>query len=162
MHVTVLVAHRDVPIDGGCPGRPRRADRTMLIRNNTALWTLQILLAALYLFAGLFKVLAAAQSLGPQGPLPIWFLRVVGGLETLGALGLILPGLTGIWRGLTPIAAGCLIGIMIGAVITSVPLGLVPALLPIAAGILDAVVVVGRLEWLAPGAAVAGGAKAAR
>src|SRR5689334_4397670 len=98
-----------------------------LIRNNKVLWTLQVLLAALYLFAGVFKVVASPAAMtmpdGSPGPLPIWFLRLVGGLETLGALGLILPGLTGIRRGLTPLAAACLFVIMVGATIVSIPLG---------------------------------------
>lgn len=122
-----------------------------MIRNNKVLWTLQILLAALYLFAGGFKVVASAAAMsqpgGGPGPLPIWFLRAVGVLECLGALGLILPGLTGIKRGLTPLAALCLIGIMIGAVITSIPLGPAVLILPIVAGILDAVVALGRRDW---------------
>lgn len=122
-----------------------------LIHNNKVLWTLQILLAALYLFAGGFKVVASAASMsqpgGGPGPLPIWFLRFVGVLECLGALGLILPGLTGIRRGLTPLAAACLFVIMIGAVITSIPLGATTLILPIVAGILDVVVAVGRRDW---------------
>lgn len=122
-----------------------------LIHNNTVLWTLQVLLAALYLFAGGFKVVASAASMsqpgGGPGPLPIWFLRGVGVLECLGALGLILPGLTAIRRGLTPLAAACLFVIMIGAVITSIPLGAATLILPIVAGVLDLVVASGRRDW---------------
>jgi hypothetical protein len=136
-----------------------------MIRNNKVLWTIQILLAALYLFAGGFKVVASAAAMsqpdGSPGPLPIWFLRTVGMLECLGALGLILPGLTGIKRGLTPIAAWCLVVIMIGAVVTSIPLGWMTLILPIVAGLLDIVVATGRRDWLRPSATMAG-AQAAR
>lgn len=122
-----------------------------MMRNNKVLWTIQILLAALYLFAGGFKVVASAAAMsqpdGTPGPLPIWFLRTVGILECLGALGLILPGLTGIKRRLTSIAAWCLLVIMVGAVVTSIPLGWMTLILPIVAGILDVIVATGRRDW---------------
>jgi hypothetical protein len=76
-------------------------------------------------------------------------LRTIGGFETLGAFGLILPGLTGIRRKLTPIAAGCLTIIMIGAVVTTVAtMGVALAILPFVAGALDLVVLNGRRAWL--------------
>jgi hypothetical protein len=121
-----------------------------LTHNNKVLWTLQFLLAALYLFAGGVKVVASAAALSQPGSgpaLPIWFLRLVGMLECLGAAGLILPGITGIRRGLTPLAAACLFVIMVGAVITSLPLGPAVLILPVVAGILDIVVAVGRRDW---------------
>lgn len=120
-----------------------------MLKNNKLLWTLQILLAALYLFAGGFKVVASAATLtaGGPSPLPIWFLRLVGVLECLGALGLVLPGLTGIRRGLTPLAAACLFVIMVGAFITSIPLGAATLILPAVAGVLDLIVAAGRRDW---------------
>jgi len=127
------------------------------MRNNKVLWTVQILLAALYLFAGGLKAFGPASAMtqpdGSPGPLPIWFLRTVGVLECLGAMGLILPGLTRMKRGLTPVAAWCLFVIMIGAVVTSIPLGWNTLILPIVAGILDVVVATGRRDWArdAPG-----------
>src|SRR5215218_568509 len=117
-----------------------------MLRNNRLLWTLQILLAALYLFAGGFKLVAAPESMQPT-PLPIPFLRFIGVMEVLGALGLILPGLTGIRRNLTSLAAAGLAVIMAGAVVATVAtLGVLPALLPLGAGILDIVVMRGRRE----------------
>ena len=123
-----------------------------MLRNNKLLWTLQILLAALYLFAGGFKVLAAPEAMQPDPtippPLPIPFLRFIGAMEVLGALGLILPGLTGIRRRLTPLAAGGLAVIMAGAVVTTVAtMGVGPAIFPLVAGILDLVVMRGRRHW---------------
>jgi hypothetical protein len=122
-----------------------------MLRSNRALWTLQILLAALYLFAGGFKLFASAEAMQPDpavpSPLPIPFLRAIGGLEVLGALGLILPGLTGIRPELTWIAAAGLAIIMIGAVVTTVfTLGAAPALFPLIVGVLDVIVAAGRRQ----------------
>jgi len=62
-----------------------------------------------------------------------------------GGLGLILPGLLGILPGLTPLAAACLVIIMIGAtVITATTMGVGMALIPLAVGLLAAFVAYGR------------------
>lgn len=125
-----------------------------MLRNNRVLWTIQILLAVLYIFAGGVKLFGPAEAMQPPGgqpqPLPIWFLRMIGGFEMLGALGLILPGLTGIRRNLTPIAAGCLTIIMVGAVISTLVtmMGVALAVLPFVAGALDLLVFNGRRDWL--------------
>lgn len=124
-----------------------------LLRDNRVLWTLQILLAVLYLFAGGFKLVASPDAMraSPSDPIPtpaiVAFLRVIGGFEVLGALGLVLPGLTGIKRQLTSVAAGCLAVIMAGAVVVTVMMqGVLPALFPLVVGILDLIVMVGRHE----------------
>ena len=78
----------------------------------------------------------------------IMFLRMIGGFEVPGAAGLILPGLTGIRRHLTSVAAGCLAFIMVGAVVVSTAqIGVTTAILPLVVGILDLVVMVGRRGW---------------
>ena len=124
-----------------------------MLRNNKVLWTLQILLAALYLFAGGFKLVATADQMRPpDGPIPsanmIVFLRMIGGFEVLGAAGLILPGLTGIKRHLTSVAAGCLTVIMVGAVVVSTAqIGVTTAIVPLVVGILDVIVLAGRRGW---------------
>ena len=61
------------------------------------LWVTQGLLAALFCFAGAMKFIMplAAMNL----PLPVTFLRFIGVAEILGALGLVLPGLTNVARG---------------------------------------------------------------
>jgi len=125
-----------------------------LLRNNKVLWTLQILLAALYLFAGGFKLIAAPEQLraAPTDPIPsanmMMFLRMIGGFEVLGAAGLILPGLTGIKRHLTSVAAGCLAFIMAGAVVVStMQMGVKTAIFPFVVGIVDLIVMSGRKGW---------------
>jgi len=127
-----------------------------ILRNNKVLWTLQILLAALYLFAGGFKLVASPEQMvaSPTDPVPspnmVAFLKMIGGFEVLGAAGLILPGLTGTKRHLTSVAAGCLAFIMVGAVAVSIAqIGVSAAIMPLVAGILDLVVMFGRRGWRA-------------
>src|SRR4030095_16945871 len=97
-----------------------------------ALWIVQILLAALFLFAGGLKLVLPAEALAGPVPIPVVFLRFIGVCEVLGAIGLILPGLLGIRPGLTPLAAVGLIIIMIGATVVTLMGGSVlPALLPL-------------------------------
>jgi DoxX-like family len=119
---------------------------------NVALWVIQALLAAVYLFSGGIKFVMPVAEMQAQMPvlLPGWFLHFIGTCEVLGALGLILPGLLRIRPGLTPLAAAGLVIIMVGAVIlTLMGMGVLPALLPLAVGILDAFVAFGRWR-LAP------------
>lgn len=125
-----------------------------MLRNNKVLWTLQILLAALYLFAGGFKLVAAPEQMvaSATDPIPsanmVLFLRMIGGFEVLGAIGLIVPGLTGIKRHLTSIAAGCLAFIMLGAIVVSImQIGVSAAIMPLVVGILDLIVMSGRRGW---------------
>jgi hypothetical protein len=67
--------------------------------------------------------------------------------ETLGALGLILPGLFRIRTGLTPLAAAGLVIIMIGATVVTAATGPVAtAIVPAVVGILAAWVAYGRWQ----------------
>lgn len=111
---------------------------------NRILWVLQFVLALLFLFAGGSKLAMSAADLTAQTPLPAWFLRMVGVLEILGGLGLVLPALLKIQPRLTPIAAACLTGIMIGAVLASLPLGVGMAIFPFVTGLLTTFVAVKR------------------
>ena len=114
------------------------------------LWIVQALLALLYLFTGGMKLILPIEELTAQVPLPGWFVRFIGLAEVLGALGLILPGLTRIRPGLTPLAAAGLVIIMIGAVVTTLlTMDAVFALIPLVAGLLAAFVSYGRWR-LAP------------
>ncbi len=84
---------------------------------NKALWTVQILLALLFLAAGALKLITPVEQIAQQVHLSGAFIRFVGVCEMLGALGLILPGLVGIKVWLTPLAAALLIVITIGATV---------------------------------------------
>ena len=114
-------------------------------KTSILLWTIQVLLAALFLLAGGMKLVSPIAALTQQVALPGPFLRFIGVAEVLGAVGLILPGLLRIQRQLTPIAAAGLVIIMIGAtVVTALPGSLAPALVPLVVGLLAALVVYGR------------------
>ena len=114
-------------------------------KTNAVLWTVQALLAALFLFAGIVKLVMPIEALTAQSTLPGWFLRFIGIAETLGGLGLILPGLTRIQTRLAPLAASGLTIIMIGATVltldTPAP---ATAAIPFAVGVLCAFVAYGR------------------
>src|SRR5262249_2602468 len=97
----------------------KRKEPTMSTRRNApriALWIVQGLLAALFLFAGGFKLAMPAPELSRLAHLPAGFLKFIGTCEVLGALGLVLPGLFRVRPGLTPLAAAGLVIIMTGAV----------------------------------------------
>ena len=110
------------------------------------LWIAQALLAALFMFAGGFKLVASAEAMS-QGPvvLPIAFLRFIGACEVLGAIGLILPGVFRIHRELTPLAATGLVIIMIGATTLTAASGEISgAVMPLVAGIMAITIARGR------------------
>jgi hypothetical protein len=115
-----------------------------------ALWTAQGLLAVLFLFNAGMKLLLPIEMLTEGMPLAGWFIRFIGVAEGLGAIGLILPGLLRIRPGLTPLAAACLIVIMVGAVVvTLMTMDAWLALIPLVVGLLLAFVAYGRW-YLAP------------
>ena len=84
---------------------------------NRALWIVQGLLALFFALAsGAPKLLLPPETLPPMPiELPHAFILFIGVAEVLGALGLILPGITHIRPGLTPLAAAGLTIITIGA-----------------------------------------------
>jgi hypothetical protein len=117
---------------------------------NIALWIVQGLLALLFLFAGVVKLVLPVEEMTLQMPLPGSFLRFIAVCEVLGAIGLILPGLLGIRPGLTALAAAGLVIIMIGATVLTLASGdIASALLPLAVGLLLGFVAYGRWR-LAP------------
>jgi uncharacterized membrane protein YphA (DoxX/SURF4 family) len=88
-------------------------------------WILQIVLAVAFLGAGLLKLVRPRRALidGGMG----WAqdfsdggVRLIGLLEVVGAVGLVLPRLTGIAPVLTPLAALGLALVMAGAVVVHV------------------------------------------
>ena len=85
---------------------------------NIALWTVQILLALFFAGAsGAPKFFLPDELLAMPIVLPRAFLIFIGTAEVLGALGLILPGLTRVRPGLTPLAAAGLVLVTICAAI---------------------------------------------
>ena len=117
---------------------------------NVALWIVQGLLAALFLFAGGAKLVMSLDQMAGPVALPEWFLRFIGVAEVLAALGLILPGLLRIRPGLTPLAAAGLVIIMIGATVIGLVGGMVVvALMNVVVALLAAFVAYGRWR-LAP------------
>lgn len=112
---------------------------------NTLLWTGQILLALLFLFAGAMKFVLPVEKMAGPIALPGWFLHFIGTAELLGGLGLVLPGLLRIGTALTALAASGLVIIMIGAVtLTAIAMGIAPALFPFAVGVTASAVAYGR------------------
>ena len=96
---------------------------------NLALWAVQILQASLYGWAGFEK----AFHYGHVVEMWHWPARVpqalvtfIGIAEMLGAIGLILPWLTGIQRWLTPLAAAALVTLMTLASIAHILWGEAP------------------------------------
>ena len=110
------------------------------------LWTVQALLALLFLFAGGMKLVTPLDVLYAQMalPLPGIFIRFIGVCEVAGALGLILPGLTRIRRELTSLAARGLVLLMVGAVMFTPLEQIEMAFLPLVIGLLAAFVAYGR------------------
>jgi uncharacterized membrane protein YphA (DoxX/SURF4 family) len=114
---------------------------------NTALWIIQALLAALFLFAGGMKLVMPIEDIIKQMPLslPGWFVRFTGVVELLGGIGLILPWLLRIKPRLTPLAATGLVIVMIGATVYTLASGeIASAPMPLVVGILAGFVAYGR------------------
>jgi DoxX-like protein len=114
---------------------------------NVALWIVQVILGALFIFAGGMKLIVPIAVLAKQMPvaLPGAFIHTIGVLEFAGGLGLILPGLLRFGPYLTPLAASGLVIVMSGAIGTSVTTGPFKlAGIPFVVGLLAAVVAYGR------------------
>lgn len=124
----------------------KRQNKVML----TTLWSVQALLALIFLFAGSMKLLMPIEMMTSQMsvPLPGLFIRFIGVAEVAGALGLILPLLLRIKPFLTPLAASGLVIIMIGAtVITLMGGDVVSAPLPLVVGLLAIFIFYGRRSY---------------
>ena len=117
---------------------------------NVALWIVQALLALVFLATGIMKLMISPEELTAEIPLPALFVQFIAVCEVIGAVGLILPSLLRIKPSLTPLAAACLVVIMLGAtVITAMTMGVALALVPLVLGVLAAFVAYGRWK-LAP------------
>jgi uncharacterized membrane protein YphA (DoxX/SURF4 family) len=86
---------------------------------NIALWIVQVLLAGMFLMAGVMKAFQyerAKASLPWVKDVPRGLVTFIGISELLGGLGLLLPAITGILPWLTPLAGAGLALIMILAI----------------------------------------------
>lgn len=120
---------------------------------NVILWILQILLAILFVLAGVPKLILPASMLKPPSPeaieFPVLFIRFIGVCEVLGGLGLVLPGVFKRRQSLIPLAAVGLLIIMIGATVTTAMSGGgLTTLIPLVLAVLLAVVAYGRSRLL--------------
>ncbi len=108
---------------------------------NIALWVAQILLAALFAFAGISKLFASPEVVAgfDQIGLGQWFRYFTGAAEVSGAVGLLIPRLSSL-------AALGLVCVMVGAVFTHL-LVLPPpvlALVPVTVGVILVLIAWGR------------------
>jgi uncharacterized membrane protein YphA (DoxX/SURF4 family) len=87
-----------------------------------ALWIVQGLLAVAFLGAGATKLSQPKEKLLKNMPWVEDFsqpaVRLIGAAEVLGAIGVVLPALTGVLPWLTPLAALGLVLLMVGAALT--------------------------------------------
>ena len=100
-------------------------------------WVLQGLLGVAFLAAGAMKLVKTREELLAEGAKMAWVedfsasaVRGIGAVEVLGAIGVVLPELTGILPVLTPVAAAGLALTMLGAALTHVRRGEYPAVAP--------------------------------
>ena len=86
---------------------------------NIVLWVLQVLTALAFGGHGLLLISGPqrmAERVPWVGALPAPFVRVLGGLEILGAIGVVVPAATGLMPSLTAAAAG-LVAMMVLAIL---------------------------------------------
>jgi hypothetical protein len=85
-----------------------------------AYWIVAALLALLYLYSGVIKVVRSKDQLRPMmgwiDSVPLRLVRTIGVLEVFGALGLVLPPLTGIAPDLAFATAIGLVLIQVGGI----------------------------------------------
>ncbi len=116
-----------------------------------ALWVIQILLGLAFFLAGIMKttqpIPKLATNMGWVNSYTPPFVRFIGVVELLGGIGLIVPAVTKILPWLTPVAAGGLAVVMVGAVVYHIQhkenAQVMPSLVLL---ILSVIVLVGR--WL--------------
>ncbi|WP_127505488.1 DoxX family protein [Actinoplanes solisilvae] len=94
---------------------------------HVAYWVVAGLLAVFYLYSGALKALRSRAQLLPMmawvDKTPMALVRVIGVLEILGALGLILPPLTGIAVALALVAAIALALLQVGGIVVHLSRG---------------------------------------
>ena len=115
---------------------------TRLRAADAGLWTLQVLLAAVYAFSAFGKLTAEAQNVAGFAAMGLGNtgMYIIGALELAGAIAMFVPRLTGL-------AALCFVALMVGAVLFIAMIGggaLVA--IPGTVGVVAAVVAWGRRD----------------
>lgn len=91
---------------------------------NAALWAVQVILAIMFMMAGAMKLMKdkedLAEKMGWVEDFSQSTIRLIGVAELMGAIGLILPALTGIAPILTPLAASGLAAVAMGAAVVHI------------------------------------------
>ena len=85
-------------------------------RLHIGLWIAQVVLAIVFIFAGVGKLMVPVAELAQDsGPLilPVALIRLIGATEVIAAIGLILPSATRTRPMLTPMAAAGLVFVMV-------------------------------------------------
>lgn len=117
-----------------------------------ALWVVQLLLFALFVKHGYSSAFEPIEEMGlawtREVPEPL--VRVIGYAELVGAAGLVLPAATRVLPWLTPLAAACLVLVMLSAATFHLARGddiqhLVPS---VVTGVAAGFVAWGRYRWL--------------
>jgi DoxX-like family len=116
---------------------------------NIALWIVQVLLFAAFIISGFMILISPIAQLSSTLPwtldVPEILVRFIGLAEAAGALGLLLPSITKIQPQLTPLAAMCLVVVMVLAVVFHIARGEISMILPsLIFGVLNAFVAWGR------------------
>jgi len=120
----------------------RTASRPTSRAAGAGLWTLQVLLAAVYAFSAFGKLTAEAQNVAGFAAMGLGNtgMYVIGALELAGAIAMFVPALTGL-------AATCFVALMIGAVaLTWMIGGGALVAIPATVGVVAAVVAWGRRD----------------
>jgi len=107
---------------------------------NVTLWIVQVLLAVLFLYAAVLKLIGEPTAVASFEAIGFgqWFRYLTGACELAGAVGLLIPRLSGL-------AATGLVGVMVGATITN--LFLLPGMAPVAVVTVVLGVVFGLVAW---------------
>jgi DoxX-like family len=118
-----------------------------------AYWIVAGLLALFFLYAGGIKIVRSADQLRPMmswiDTMPFGLVRTIGVLEVLGAIGLILPPLTGVAPWLALASAIGLLVVQLGGIVVHVSRG-ETRVIGLNIGLVVALVAVGWLSstWL--------------
>lgn len=117
------------------------------------LWVVQILVAVAFLGAGFSKLVMPmdqlVQNMAWAGDLPVWLVRFIGLVEVAGAVGVVVPALTRIQPGLTPLAGAGLAVTMLLAAVFHLMRGEMALIIPnLVLLVLSALVAYGRWKLL--------------